>query len=110
MNKPKFQMTVQLSETNGGTRILLLTGRDAWALRELISAGEQGCTPITHPGPRWSGYVFNLRKMGISIETVTEPHGGTFAGNHARYVLRSKATIISILDNRGGANAGSKRG
>lgn len=71
------------------------TGRDAWALGALEAAGERGVTPITTPGPRWSGYVFNLRRMGVAIETVHESHGGPFAGSHARYVLRS---LISIAE------------
>ncbi len=61
-------------------------GRDAWALLELHRAGDCGCTPLTHPGPRWSGYVHKLRKLGLRIETVTESHDGPFAGHHARYV------------------------
>jgi hypothetical protein len=71
-------------------------GRDAWALAELVKAGPDGCTPITHPGPRWSGYVLKLRKMGVNIETVTEKHGGTFAGHHARYVLRSPIEVLEV--------------
>ena len=64
-------------------------GRDAWALDRLIETGPDGCTPIDQPAPRWSAYVFNLRALGVPIETVTEPHGGQFAGNHGRYVLRA---------------------
>ena len=64
-----------------------VSGRDRWALETLIQAGHSGCTPIETPGPRWSGYVHNLRNMGVPIETVTEAHGGPFAGTHARYVL-----------------------
>lgn len=68
---------------------ILISGRDRWALECLIAAGEKGCTPIDTPGPRWSGYVFNLRALGVVIETVTEAHGEPFSGTHARYVLRS---------------------
>jgi hypothetical protein len=69
-------------------------GRDAWALAELVKAGAEGCTPITHPGPRWSGYVLKLRKAGVAIETVHEMHGGAYAGRHAKYVLISPIEII----------------
>ena len=72
---------------------VIVSGRDAWALQELHTAGERGCTPIDNPAPRWSGYVFNLRQMGFDIETVHEPHKGQFPGTHARYVLRSKVTV-----------------
>jgi hypothetical protein len=74
-------------------------GRDAWALLELHKAGVLGCTPITHPGPRWSAYVHALRtERGLNIETVHENHGGQFAGSHARYVLRSPVEIIERND------------
>ena len=87
-------------ETRSGTRYcvtprtgevfrIVVTGRDRWALEELRRAGAQGCTPIDTPAPRWSAYVFNLRTLGVDIETITELHGGDFAGHHARYVLRS---------------------
>ncbi|MFO0995306.1 MAG: hypothetical protein U1F33_01385 [Alphaproteobacteria bacterium] len=69
-------------------------GRDAWALRELMDAGERGCTPIDHPGPRWSGYVHKLRRAGIRVETIHEHHNGPFPGRHARYVLRSQVRIL----------------
>jgi hypothetical protein len=42
-----------------------VAGRDAWALSELIKAGEKGCTPVNNPAPRWSAYVHNLRKVGL---------------------------------------------
>lgn len=73
-------------------------GRDAWALLELMGAGESGCTPIDNPGPRWSAYVFNLRGLGLVIETVHESHRGPFAGTHARYVLRSHVKTIARSD------------
>jgi len=75
-------------------------GRDAWALRNLVEAGAAGCTPIDHPGPRWSHYVFKLRRAGFLIETIDEKHGGPFAGSHARYVLRSQLEIIKDTSRR----------
>ena len=75
--------------------VVTVRGREAWALRALVSSGEKGCTPIDHPGPRWSGYVHDLRKLGIAIETVRERHGGDFPGDHARYVLRSSVQVIT---------------
>ncbi|WAJ28023.1 winged helix domain-containing protein [Antarcticirhabdus aurantiaca] len=72
-----------------------IIGRDAWALERLLAAGACGCTPIDEPAPRWSHYVFKLRHThGLVIETVEEPHGGRFAGTHARYVLRSEVEIL----------------
>lgn len=78
-----------IKSAKGQISVMTITGRDEWALKQLLRAGTQGCTPIDNPAPRWSGYVHNLRNMGIDIETVTEPHGGDFPGHHARYVLRS---------------------
>jgi hypothetical protein len=74
-------------------------GRDAWALAELVKAGQAGCSPIDHPGPRWSAYVFKLKRSHrLVIETRHEPHYGPFAGTHGRYVLLSKVEIISRSD------------
>lgn len=79
-------------EPDGAT--LTVKGRDAWALQELIKAGKAGCTPITHPGPRWSHYIYKLRGQGFVIETIHEAHTGPFPGTHARYVLHSQVSII----------------
>lgn len=69
-------------------------GRVAWALNELVAAGERGCTPITHPGPRWSGYVHRLRQAGINVLTHDEKHAGTYKGSHARYCLGVTVNVI----------------
>ncbi len=86
------------------TRRIELSGRDAWALQELIKAGEAGVTPLDAPGPRWSGYVFNLRKkFGLDILTEHEGHGGDYPGHHARYVLRARVRIIAVDGEQGRA-------
>ena len=69
---------------------LTLRGRDRWALEALMRAGAKGCTPIDHPAPRWSAYVFNLRQMGVPIRTHHEAHSGPFPGWHGRYVLECR--------------------
>jgi hypothetical protein len=80
-------------------RTIAPAGRDAWALGELISAGAAGCTPIDNPGPRWSGYIFKLKRIhSLNIETITEMHGGDYAGKHARYVLRTKVQFADPAD------------
>ena len=71
-----------------------LSGRNAWALNELIRSGQKGCTPIDNPAPAWAAYVQNLRAMGLYIETITEAHGGPFKGHHGRYVLHSDVNIL----------------
>lgn len=88
---PAQAFTVQ-NGTDSPTTIVI-QGRARWALEALMRAGTQGCTPIDTPGPRWSAYVFKLRKQGVCIETVHETHEGPFPGNHARYVLRSNVTL-----------------
>lgn len=81
------------------TRTVTLSGRDAWALSELVKAGARGCTPVCTPGPRWSGYVHKLRhRYGIHVDTIHERHGGAFAGRHARYVLRSIVRIVATSE------------
>ena len=78
---------------DGSDRTISVRGRDRWALESLIRAGDRGCTPIDHPGPRWSAYVFDLRhEHELIIETVTEEHGPPFGGTHARYILLSAVT------------------
>ena len=93
MEKLFFNATIQPETAHSETRSVALTGREAWALLNLIEAGTIGCTPITTPGPRWSDYVFRLRKDGFKVETITEDHGGPFAGTHARYVLHDQVAI-----------------
>ena len=73
-------------------------GRFAWALAALIGAGERGATPIDHPGPRWSHYVYVLRRAGLEIETLDERHAGPYPGRHARYVLRSPVEVVSVVE------------
>lgn len=87
---------VKLEIRVGGAagRTLKVKGRDAWALDALLRAGERGVTPIERPAPRWSHYIFKLRKAGLVVETIDEPHSGAYAGHHARYVLRSAIEVL----------------
>lgn len=82
---------------NGTTSTVTVKGRDRWALEALGAAGTKGCTPINTPGPRWSGYVYNLRGLGVPIQTITEPHEGPFKGTHARYVLCASVVRVEGL-------------
>lgn len=81
-------------------RQMTIDGRPAWTLDQLHRAGINGCTAISNPAPRWSHYVFKLRGMGLDIETVTEAHGGPFAGSHARYVLRSSISLVVKVEDQ----------
>ncbi|MBD8555448.1 hypothetical protein IFT84_13130 [Rhizobium sp. CFBP 8762] len=91
MNAPVTKMTVRVLP-DGDT--MTVKGRAAWALKSLILAGRAGCTPIDNPAPRWSHYVFLLRGLGLSIETIHEQHGGAYSGNHGRYVLHTRLQIV----------------
>lgn len=70
-------------------------GRVAWCLNELLAAGERGCTPISNPAPRWSGYVHKLRKAGVHVITFDEPHAGAYRGSHARYQL---GVVVNVIE------------
>jgi hypothetical protein len=87
-----LKIRVRIGSSDGP--VVSLIGGDAWAFRQLKSANARGCTPIDHPGPCWAAYIHKLRKAGFSIGTITEAHGGPFAGKHARHVLRSETTVI----------------
>lgn len=69
-------------------------GRFAWTLAELIAAGTRGVTPLERPAPRWSHYVHRLRRDGVPVQTIDEPHTGTYAGRHGRYLLDCPVTVI----------------
>ena len=80
-------------------RAFTVNGPEAWALLELMRAGSKGCTPIGNPGPRWSGYVFNLKSdHGLNIDTRHEFHRGDFPGTNARNVLHNAVEIVSRSD------------
>jgi hypothetical protein len=85
-------------DTDNGPRRMTFEGREAWALGQLMAAGERGVTPIHRPAPRWSHYIHMLRKAGLDIETIHEPHGGPFSGHHGRYVLRSKVKMLHEVE------------
>ena len=90
---------VELLASVDGRPAATIKGRYARCLHTLIRAGEKGVSPaIDDPMPRWSHYVFWLRsRFGVVIETVTEKHGGPYAGTHARYVLHSKVNVLKTV-------------
>ena len=86
------ELRARIGDENGP--IITVKGREAWALDQLVQAGDRGCTPIDQPAPRWSHYVYLLRRDGVAVETITENHGGSYSGHHARYCLRTPVTVI----------------
>ncbi len=88
------ELHVQRTDTD---ETLKLKGREAWTLSCLVEAGERGLTPLDRPAPRWSGYVYALRKRGLAIETVDERHSGPYPGAHGRYILRTPLTVLKAI-------------
>jgi len=86
----EFKATIE-----GRDSPIILKGRTAWALYQLMTAGLRGISTVANPAPRLSAYVHSLREIGIIIDTVPEKHGGDFPGIHGRYVLRSKVSALS---------------
>ncbi len=93
----RLSVTVEALDIAEPSPILTFTGRDAWALMALYREGEKGVTPLDTPGPRWSAYVHKLRRTGLEIETIHEPHCGPYPGTHAKYVLRSEISILAAI-------------
>lgn len=85
------KLTVQRADTG---ETLTVTGRAAWCLAQLITHGESGVTPLERPAPRWSDYVFRLRKLSLPVLTIDEAHGGAYRGHHARYRLEAPVEVI----------------
>lgn len=73
---------------------LLLEGRIAWMMDELIRRGDRGMTAAEAPGARLAHYVHILRRYGVVIQTNVEKHAGAFSGTHARYVLHSPVKVV----------------
>jgi len=90
----KIQVTLNLSEQS---RTFELNGRLGWTMAQLANAGPRGVTPIERPAPRWSGYVHDLRGLGIPIDTEMVKHGGAYSGHHARYRLACDVSL-TVLD------------
>ena len=86
-------MKIKVTLLSEQPRTLQFNGRLGWAMLQLADAGTTGVTPISRPAPRWSGYVFDLRELGIPIETIMEPHEGNYPGKHARYILTCDAEV-----------------
>lgn len=73
-----------------------VTGQAARTLVALVKAGRKGVTALEVSGwaLRLAAYVHKLKKLGLDIEMIREPHTGK-AGNgwHGRYVLKTPVTV-----------------
>lgn len=88
----KLHFTATIHQA-GGDHDVKVVGRAGWGLLHLIAAGSTGLTTLARPAPRWSDYIFKLRRAGFVINTVEEGHDGTFAGHHGRYTLLDRVTV-----------------
>lgn len=76
-------------------KLLIIKGRLAWCVRELLTAGDEGITAYGKATPHVSDYIRRLRKdYGLQIETEREKHGGLYPGVHARYRLKSQVQVV----------------
>lgn len=76
-----------------------VAGKDAMTLEALLETGKSGITALELSNTwalRLGAYVHDLRKLGLSIETIREPHDD-MGGWHARYVLHSSVTILGEI-------------
>jgi hypothetical protein len=96
MSKAVTSIMVRIGGPQG--LVKRFNGRFAWTLDKLVTAGPHGVTPLDQPAPRWSHYVFVLRREGVPIDTIKEIHGGPFSGRHARYVLRGPVEILDMQE------------
>jgi len=94
-------------QRGGGKRILAdgpdgefsVAGKDAMTLEALIETGKSGVTALELANSwalRLGAYVHDLRKLGLDIETIREPHDD-IGGWHGRYVLHSEVTILGEI-------------
>jgi hypothetical protein len=88
MSRKSTKLRIELPDGKQET----FAGREAWALRHL--AGRAGVTTLSQPAPRWSHYIYRLRRAGLGISTDYETHSGDFPGNHGRYRLETAVTVI----------------
>lgn len=90
------------------TILIILYGRDRWALECLIVAGDRGCTPIELPAPRWSTFIRHLRASGLKIDRLVEAQMNGNRGRRVRYVLRSHVARLHDVILNGGPRVQAK--
>jgi hypothetical protein len=79
-----------------------VSGQTARALLALVNAAGRGVTALELStwALRLAAYVHTLRRLGLVITLLREPHPG---GWHGRYVLASPVRLLSIGAGDGGA-------
>lgn len=92
--------TFHLLSGDGDAKPLVLPKRAEWFLSELVKAFPEGVTTIAYPGVRIGDCILKLRKAGVDVRTVYEPHAGEFRGRHGRYFLRSRVERLPSMPSR----------
>lgn len=86
-----------LASLPDGTKIQA-NGREGETLIRLVEKGQHGLRAYDFPGGppfRLGAYVFDLRCMGLAINTKREAHS---TGWHGVYVLETPVTIHRIVE------------
>ena len=96
--KPRARLTARKGDPfPNGNLTVEVEGRIAWAIEVLSNAGRQGVSRMEHASTSLPVYVHKLRhSYGLAIRTVMEQHGGTYAGPHARYFLKTPLTVTAL--------------
>ena len=79
-----------------------VSGQTAHALLALVNAAGRGVTALelSTGALRLAAYVHSLRRLGLVVTLLREPHPG---GWHGRYVLASPVRLLCIGAGEGGA-------
>lgn len=90
--RDRHKLIVACQRLDGGGAFTV-TGQTARALVALHSAGNRGVTAleVSTWAYRFAAYCFDLRRLGLDIETLREPHVG---GWHGRHVLHTPVTLV----------------
>ncbi|CAN1556863.1 hypothetical protein MCERH10_02430 [Caulobacteraceae bacterium] len=87
---------VRIIRDDGGPSFTV-SGQTAKAITALVLAGRQGVTAleVSTWAYRFAAYCHELRKRGLEIETLREPHEG---GWHGRHVLHTLVRLEPVPD------------
>lgn len=87
---------VRIIRDDGGPSFTV-SGQTAKAITALVLAGLRGVTAleVSSWAYRFAAYCHELRKRGLEIETLKEPHDG---GWHGRHVLHTPIRLEPVHD------------
>jgi hypothetical protein len=93
---PRLKVTA-----SGPGGVFTVSGQTARALLALVNAAGRGVTAleVSTWALRLAAYVHSLRRLGIVVSMLREPHPG---GWHGRYVLSSPVAVQCVGCGEGG--------